>query len=219
MEGEERTGELADLIALSLFVSIAVVLPILGGSILIGEQLLGAVYTTEYASAWLVLVIALVGRLFHAVHRIGRNVLLALNQPDITFRVGIISVVANIILNFILVSQFGLLGAATATALSVLVGALPFFYYIQQATVGEIFPTRSIVESVLATGVMMVVVFGVTTTGITTEVGRAIGVFPNVVAVAAAVGTGGVVYGLTMLAINDQTSDGTRRVFTWIREY
>lgn len=217
MEGEDRTGELADLASLSLFVSLAVVLPILGGSILVGEQLLAAVYTDEYATAWLVLVIALMGRLFHTVHRIGRNVLLALNKPSITFRVGIISVIANVVLNLVLVSQFGLIGAAAATTLSVLVGAVPFFYYVDQTTVGSIVPTRDLVDSLLATIVMMAVVFGITTTGITTEVGLAVGVFHNAVAVAVAVGAGGVIYGLMMLAINDRTSESARRALARAR--
>jgi len=217
MEGEERTGELADLTALSLFVSVAFVLPILGGGVLVGEQLLAAVYTDEYAAAWLVLVIALVGRLFHAVHRIGRNVLLALNRPDITFRVGIVSVVANIVLNLVLVSQFGLLGAATATALSVLVGVVPFFYYVQRTTVGSILPTRDIAESALATALMMAVVFALTITGTAAAMGRLVGVFPDIVTVAVTICTGGVVYGLAMLAINDRTNDGALRALTRVR--
>jgi O-antigen/teichoic acid export membrane protein len=206
MENEEKTGQLAEAISLAVFASVAFVLPILGGSILVGAELLAFLFQPTYATAATVLFVALLGRLFHAFHRVSRNGLLALNRTTVTFRVGVVSILVNIILNLVMIPWMGLIGAALATSISIAVASVPFLYYISKDAKESIFPRRGIIQSMLATGVMMAAV------AIITSIENP----DTVVRLAVAILTGGVVYWGLMVLINDQINEGARRTIVWL---
>lgn len=207
MEGENKTGQLAKPISLSIFGSVAFVLPILGGAILVGEQFLTILFQPAYATAAAVLVVALVGRLFHTVHRVSRNGLLALNMPEITFRVGVASIAVNVALNLLLIPRQGLIGAALATSLSIAAAAVPFFYYISKYAAEPIFPRRGIAHSVLATIVMMGFVFLITSFRTPDTALR----------LAVSIVSGGAVYWGLMIVLNKQLNEGFQRTVNWLR--
>lgn len=209
LDGDGASDNLSRAISLAIFISIAFIIPILAGAVFVGEALLDTLFGTEYASAWFVLTVTLAGRLFHALHRVSRNGLLALNRTKITSRVGIASVICNIGLNFLLVSSLGLIGAAIATALSIALASLPFLYYLSKDATGSIIPWTGIDHVVGATAGMCIVVGSV----------RAVGHIDSVAWLVSVIAFGGCVYFAILLLIDSDVQQGGRYAIHRARRY
>lgn len=92
-------------------------IPGLVGAVILGEYVL-AVYGAEFRRGSLVLVILVLARLFAAYQWQFVNALGAFDRPDLAFRVNVVFVLTNVVLNVVLVWQYGWTGAAVATAFS-----------------------------------------------------------------------------------------------------
>jgi O-antigen/teichoic acid export membrane protein len=92
-------------------------IPGLVGAIILGEYVLG-IYGPEFRQGSFVLIILIIARLFAAYQWQFVNALGAFDRPDLAFKVNVIFIIINILLNVILVWQYGWTGAAAATAFS-----------------------------------------------------------------------------------------------------
>jgi len=132
-------------------------LPGFVGVVLIGDSVLG-LYGQEFEQAATVLAILVVARLIYAYESQFVVTLNALNHPDIAFRINLAFLVANVGLNVALVSLYGWIGAAVATATAALVG-LVLGYYALANVMDFRLPVRELSQQLLAAFLMGGVLF------------------------------------------------------------
>jgi O-antigen/teichoic acid export membrane protein len=126
---EGRTERIEALIPKVLTPALFFVIPSFFGIVVFSRDILGIVFSQQYASAWLVLVILASEEIFQAFHMIIGRALLAIDHPELAARASVVATVINLILNVVLISYFGIIGAAVATvAASLLNDALHAVY-------------------------------------------------------------------------------------------
>ncbi|MDB9252931.1 flippase [Halorubrum ezzemoulense] len=112
--------------------SVIFVFPALFGGLLLSEEILGLVFGEEFTAAWLALIILLAGKLPRAIRQIAGKSLLGLDRPDLVTHAAIVDIIANLLLNLVLIWQFGIVGAALGTVLSMTLGTIHRTYYLSQ---------------------------------------------------------------------------------------
>lgn len=147
---------LSEAIAPSLFVAI----PAFFGIVLFSQEILGFVFGTEYATGSLVLIILMGEKVVQSVHLILGRSLQGINHPDLAAKAGIISIALNFALNVILVIEYGIVGAAVATATSFVVNSILHAYYLSNFVSIRI-PYAQIGGCSLASLGMAIVLYGV----------------------------------------------------------
>lgn len=126
---DDASERIEEIITEALTPSLMFVIPAFFGTMIFSREILGLVFGQEYASAWLVLILLMGDKVFQAIQVIVGRSLQAINCPDLAARAAWISLVTNVILNVILVWQFGIIGAAVGTvAASFLNNFLHIFY-------------------------------------------------------------------------------------------
>jgi O-antigen/teichoic acid export membrane protein len=85
--------------------------------------------------------------------------LAAIDRPDLVFRINIVFIAVNLILNLILTPEFGWYGAATATTMSAAVGLVIGYYYTQQDLTVTI-PVVPISKQLFAALIMAIGIYG-----------------------------------------------------------
>jgi O-antigen/teichoic acid export membrane protein len=138
--------------------SLFFVVPAFFGVIVLSRDLLYYVFTPEYASAWLILIILLGGKLFEGADRIFKNVLSGMDRPDLRAVAVLVSIFLNIILNFILVRWIGSIGAAIATTVSFAVSTVIIVYYLSKLITIEP-PYREILSCFVSASIMASILF------------------------------------------------------------
>lgn len=134
-------------------------IPGLVGAVLVGDRIL-RVYGPDYAAASTVLVVLVLARIMYAYGSQFSSALDGIDRPDLSFRVDAAFVVLNVAGNLVLVSRFGWLGAATATAGSSVL-SLALGYHFFDRTIGISIPYAEIARQVFAAVAMGAVVYGV----------------------------------------------------------
>ena len=92
-------------------------IPGLFGAAVIGPEIL-KIYRPEFTRGATILLVLIVARTVAAFGAQFLSAINAVDRPDIAFRINLVFVVSNVVLNVVLISQFGWYGAAAATALS-----------------------------------------------------------------------------------------------------
>jgi O-antigen/teichoic acid export membrane protein len=95
---------------------------LIGGTIL-GDRIL-RIYGPDFEQATVVLSILISACLLQAYQAQLTNTLNAINRPDLSFRINAVFIVANVVLNVILIYFHGWVGAAVATAVSVAISLI-----------------------------------------------------------------------------------------------
>ena len=103
--------------------SLILAIPVLTGGILLGDKLLYFFYGSEFSSGYKTLVILLAVQVVNVFQFFFTMYLDALNYPKESFKVTAIAAAANIVLDILLIPLFGILGAAVATLLSMILNA------------------------------------------------------------------------------------------------
>ena len=132
-------------------------IPGLFGAAVVGERVL-RIYGPEFTQGASVLVVLVLARALTAYGDQFLSVANAVDRPDVAFRVNVVFVGTNLVLNVVLVSQFGWQGAAVATAAS---GGVVFVlgYWALSALIGRPdIPWTELVTQVVAAGLMTLVV-------------------------------------------------------------
>ncbi len=137
---QDDDESVADLLNSALSFAGLILVPGLVGGTLIGQRLL-RVYGPDFARAGLVLSILVLATLLQSYQKQLLTTLNAIDRPDITFRVNLVFIVANVALNLTLIALYGWVGAAVATTAAIAVSLSVAYWYL-----------RSLVEFTVPTG-------------------------------------------------------------------
>jgi O-antigen/teichoic acid export membrane protein len=152
---EEAKGITEDAVA---FAGLVAIPGFIGGTIL-SDRIL-RIYGSEFVNGTEVLWLLLLSILFFSYMRQFLNVLNAVDRPDLAFRLNLIFIVANVVLNFILIIYIGWVGAAIASALSTGLG-LSFSALVISKVLEIEFPFAEIGKQVVAALLMGGLVWGI----------------------------------------------------------
>ena len=109
-----------------------------------GKFLITLLFTDEFLPAYLPMLVLLIGHTIYAAYVSLGGCLSSIGKVNIVFKLGAISAGLNILLNIGLIPRFGLLGAASATSISLIFTSLINFYYLRRYTAEkQIKPNKS----------------------------------------------------------------------------
>lgn len=153
---EDKYDEIRDLLQEALAYSGIFMIPGFFGALVLGPELLG-IYGGEFQRGTAVLVILIVARTFDSYASQFNNVINSIDRPDVAFRINVVYVVVNLVLNVALVYSYGMEGAAVATATSAIVVLVLDYHYLTRL-VGRIeLPTAIVGKQIAAASAMAVV--------------------------------------------------------------
>lgn len=109
---------------------------ILFGFIAVGEEFLEIVYGYEYIKAWSISLILMIPTFINMTTGVLINVLDALNKRMVRSNILIFTTVINFILTLILMEGIGVLGAALATAISIIIGQIIIMHIYYSKKIG-----------------------------------------------------------------------------------
>jgi len=192
---QESKQAAAGLVEDSLAYTGLVATPGFVGGVLLGDRLL-ALYGEEFADGSAVLGFLILAVLLFSYQKQLMGALNGLDRPDLAFRVNAVFIALNAGLNLVLISQYGIEGAAVASVLSTAV-SLALVYYMLSGLITFTFPATQIARqwaAALAMGVVVLAVReGIETANLVNN---------NAVIVVSLVSLGAGVYFLTLLAIS-----------------
>jgi O-antigen/teichoic acid export membrane protein len=137
------------------------IIPGFFGALVLGEEVL-SIYGGEFTQGYYILLILVVARTIGVYEGVFNQTLNAINRPDLAFRMNFAFVVLNVLLNFLLIYQFGWRGAAVATGLSSGVSMYLGYYYFSRTKLGTPdIPWYTIGKQVFSGAAMAVLVIGV----------------------------------------------------------
>lgn len=110
---ESAAGLVEDSLAYGGFI----VIPGMVGGTILSDRLL-RIYSAEFAQGTEVLWLLLLSILLYTYMQQQLNALNAVDRPDAAFRVNLVFVLSNVVLNLVLIWQFGWIGAAVASAIA-----------------------------------------------------------------------------------------------------
>lgn len=129
-----------------------IIIPGLVGGTLIGERLL-QIYGSDFTQAGVVLSVLIFATLLQSYQKQFTTTLNALDRPDIAFKINLVFILSNVVLNIVLIVAYGWLGAAVATALSVGISLVVAYGYTNSILEFTI-PTGEVVKQWIAAGFM-----------------------------------------------------------------
>ena len=132
-------------------------IPGLLGVLVIGEHVL-RIYGNEFQRASTVLVILVTARIIYAYEAQFISTLDALDHPEVAFRVNLVFVTANLVLNVAFIHLFGWIGAAIATGIAALIGLVLSFRALRSFVEFDL-PIRELANQSLAAVVMGCIVW------------------------------------------------------------
>ena len=192
---QESKQAAAEMIEDALAYTGLIAIPGLVGGILLGDRLL-MLYGEAFADESTVLGLLILAVLVFSYQKQLMGGLNGLDRPDLAFRVNVVFILLNAVLNLGLIRLYGIEGAAVATVLSTTV-SLGLAYYMLSQLITFGLPYRQLSWQVFAALVMGVAVFGarqfVETTGVVSH---------NALIVVSLVSLGAGVYFLTLLGIS-----------------
>lgn len=86
-----------------------------------GKFLIGFLFTEEFLPAYLPMLILLIGTAIHTLTISVGGALSSIGKVNIIFRISVLCALINITLNTILIPKFGIVGAASATSISLII--------------------------------------------------------------------------------------------------
>ena len=165
------------------------VIPAFAGTVLLADEILTFGFGPEYAAASSVLVILMGDKVAKGIDVILGTSLASIDRPDLAAVASLVSVLVNLILNLVLVWQFGIVGAAVATVIASLTNDALHAWALSRFVSIDL-PWRELGWCVLAATVMGIVLFG------------AVRIFPvtSLPRLLVVISLGGIVYLVTALS-------------------
>jgi O-antigen/teichoic acid export membrane protein len=195
ISSENDPQSAANLVTDSLKYAGLITIPGLVGGGLLAERLM-SVYGSDFVQAAPVLGLLVAAVLLNGYLGQCQNALNAIDRPDLAFRVNGIFVVTNVGLNVIMIPEFGMFGAATATLISTALGLALSYNFIQRLIDFEI-PGNEIGLQVVSALVMVVGVYACR------EILRELAlVTNNILIVAVLVSLGGILYFTALASVS-----------------
>jgi O-antigen/teichoic acid export membrane protein len=150
---EGNTDRIGRLISNAIVPSVILVIPALGGMIVLSTDVLSIVFGQEYAIASLVLVILSGEKVFQALYRLFHRGLHGIDRPDLAARTVVVTLLMNVLLNVVLVQFYGIEGIAIATTTSFIFGTFLHWRDLS-STVPIQFPVREVGWCLFSAAVM-----------------------------------------------------------------
>ncbi|MDS0239874.1 MULTISPECIES: flippase [unclassified Haloferax] len=189
---EQIAGKLvSDSLRYNGFVSI----PGMFGGIVLGDQIL-QIYGPEFVQGTTVLNLLILATVIYGYQTQLTNAIDALNRPKISFNINFIFILTNVVLNILLISTVGWVGAAVATVLSASLGVVLAFRALTNLLEFGV-PVNEIVYQVGSGLLMSIVVITLQDVLVTTQI-----VDRPTVRLVILITTGAAVYFLTLLSIS-----------------
>jgi len=129
MFGKDKIGEMRSIITFSSKIIFILLIPLLAVLLLLPSAFISLIYGASYSSGWVVMVILIFGILFRYISSPAGNGLAAMKRLDIDFKILIVAVIGNILMDALFIPYYGIAGAAIGTAVSnILIFASVLFY-------------------------------------------------------------------------------------------
>ncbi len=157
LSAKEDSQAIARIVEQSLSFAGLFLIPGLFGGSLLGERIL-RIYGSEFPKGATILTLLIVANLLMGYQNQLLNTLNAIDRPDLAFRVNLVFIGANVVLNIILIYLYGWTGAAAATMASV-AASLVIAYYHVDSVIDFAVPTEEIAKQWLAAVLMGCVVY------------------------------------------------------------
>ncbi|MDS0295677.1 oligosaccharide flippase family protein [Halogeometricum luteum] len=157
----EKLDRIEDLLSSAITPSILLVVPAFFGVVALAPNILGLLFGPEFTVASLALVVLVAGKVPEAIQLLVGRCLLGMDRPNLVARATVWTIGLNLLLNVVLVVQFGLVGAAVATTASFTVGLILRAKYLS-ALMDLRIPYREVGWCVVASVGMYAAVVGVT---------------------------------------------------------
>lgn len=134
------------------------VIPSFFGVVLLGREILRYVFGEGFTIATAALIILMGGKVIEAIDGILKNILAGMDRPDLRAYAVLFSMTVNILLNFLFISQFGLIGAAFATTISFATSTFIMIIFLKKFIKLE-FPLREIAWLTISATVMSLTIY------------------------------------------------------------
>lgn len=112
--------------------SLLLIFPAVFGTAVLSREILTLIFGNEYGTAWLVLIVLMIGKIPDGLRNITGRFLYGLNQPKFVTVSSVIEILMNVVLNVVLILNFGIFGAAVGTSLSVTIGVVVRTYFLSR---------------------------------------------------------------------------------------
>jgi len=170
-------------------------IPGLFGVVIIAEHVL-VIYGSEFQRASTVLVVLVAARLVYVYQAQFVTTLNALDYPDRAFRVNLVFIITNLVLNVALVYLFGWFGAAVATGIATAIGLVLSFHALRGVIEFKL-PLREILNQLIAAISMSSVVWLAEPMIIQTD-------FGSIITALLLVSSGAIAYFLVLVSISER---------------
>lgn len=131
-DAKDATERIESILPKAIAPALFIAIPAFLGVVLFSREILRFVFGAEYAAGWLVLIILMGEKVVQSVHLILGKSLQGINRPDLAAKAGVVAMVLNLVLNVVLVLEYGIVGAAVATTISFVVNSLLHAYYLSR---------------------------------------------------------------------------------------
>lgn len=160
LEAEADRERIGRLISAAITPSLILVIPAAFGTLVLAPDLLGVIFGAEYAVAWVALIVLVAGKVPEAIQIVVGRCLLGIDEPNLVARATVYTIVLNLVLNVVLILQYGLVGAAVATTASFTVGLLFRVKYLARFVDLRV-PYAELAWCTLAGAIMGAILYGV----------------------------------------------------------
>ncbi|SFR73822.1 Membrane protein involved in the export of O-antigen and teichoic acid [Halogeometricum rufum] len=131
-DAKQAINQIEGLIPRAVGPSMMLVIPAFFGVALFARDILYFVFGSEYAIAWVALIILMAEKILQSVHSITGRSLKAIDHPELAAKAALFAIAVNLALNVPLIQLYGIVGAAVATALSFVVNTVLCMKYLSR---------------------------------------------------------------------------------------
>ena len=158
MGAQREFGAIENVLARAFTYSLILAVPVCIGGWIFGRELLYYFYGASFAPGTAVFMILLIVQLVNIFMYLLTMSLNALDRPRDSFKGTAIAIVINIILNVVFIPLIGIIGAALATLITMIVNALIVFFFLNRilAVRLETKPVRNIALASLVMGAVLI---------------------------------------------------------------
>lgn len=160
LHSKEDTNAIDELVPLMTFGALVTVFPAIGGVYVLSEELLSILFSPELVIAAPALLVLTFGKIPESLTMIYGQILLGINKPNLAVFPTVAATILNIVLNLILVTEFGLVGAAFATTLSMCLSLSLVAHNLSDEVSIQI-PLKELKHLVLPSIIMTVVIYSI----------------------------------------------------------
>jgi O-antigen/teichoic acid export membrane protein len=159
-DAEDATDRIESIIPKALLPGLLVVFPAFTGTLVLAEDMMEILFGSEFTIASLALIVLVSEKIFKSFQVVLGRSLLAIDHPELAAFATVFSVITNLVLNVVLIYYFGIVGAAVATTVALILNTTLHVHFLNRF-LDIALPTRRIVWSVFSAAIMGGVLFGV----------------------------------------------------------